>query len=86
MWSDTKVSEQLGIKYPIIQAGMAGNTTPELVAHVSESGGLGTIGAGYFSLERLASEIDAVKALTSQPFAVNLLYLINKGCSRHKWI
>ncbi|MEL0538500.1 nitronate monooxygenase [Staphylococcus debuckii] len=72
MWSDTKVSEQLGIKYPIIQAGMAGNTTPELVAHVSESGGLGTIGAGYFSLERLASEIDAVKALTSQPFAVNL--------------
>lgn len=72
MWSDTKASKQLGIKYPIIQAGMAGNTTPELVAHVSESGGLGTIGAGYFGLERLEEEIDAVKKLTSQPFAVNL--------------
>ncbi|GEP79783.1 NAD(P)H-dependent flavin oxidoreductase [Staphylococcus carnosus] len=72
MWSDTKVSKQLGIKYPIIQAGMAGNTTPELVAHVSESDGLGTIGAGYFGLERLEEEIDAVKQLTSQPFAVNL--------------
>ncbi|WP_412519785.1 NAD(P)H-dependent flavin oxidoreductase [Staphylococcus simulans] len=72
MWSDTKITTQLGIRYPIIQAGMAGNTTPELVANVSNSGGLGTIGAGYFSLEKLADEIDKVKLLTTQPFAVNL--------------
>ncbi|MHD0398294.1 NAD(P)H-dependent flavin oxidoreductase [Staphylococcus simulans] len=72
MWSDTSITAQLGIKYPIIQAGMAGNTTPELVASVSNSGGIGTIGAGYFSSEKLADEIDNVKLLTTQPFAVNL--------------
>lgn len=72
MWFETKASAMLGIKYPIIQAGMAGNTTPELVASVSDSGGLGTIGAGYFSLERLSEEIDKVKLLTAKPFAVNL--------------
>ncbi|MEW9033019.1 MAG: nitronate monooxygenase, partial [Planifilum fimeticola] len=44
----TRVTERLGIHYPIIQAGMAGGTTtPELVAAVSEAGGLGTLGAGY---------------------------------------
>ena len=49
----TEICDVLNIKYPIIQAGMAGSTTPELVATVSNSGGLGTIGAGYFSAERL---------------------------------
>lgn len=72
MWSDTNLSHMLKIKYPIIQAGMAGNTTPKLVAEVSNAGGLGTIGAGYFDVAKLSEEIDAVKALTNQPFAVNL--------------
>ncbi|MEB6835613.1 NAD(P)H-dependent flavin oxidoreductase [Staphylococcus simulans] len=82
MWSDTKITAQLGIKYPIIQAGMAGNTTPELVASVSNSGGLGTIGAGYFSSEKLAEEIDKVKLLTTQPFAVNLFVPSKKHIKR----
>jgi nitronate monooxygenase len=37
--------EMLNIRYPIIQAGMAGQTTPELVAAVSNAGGLGILGA-----------------------------------------
>ncbi|MFB6650172.1 nitronate monooxygenase, partial [Bacillus toyonensis] len=46
----SRVIDTLQIKYPIIQAGMAGAiTTPELVAAVSNSGGLGTLGAGYMS-------------------------------------
>ena len=46
----TRVTERLGIRYPIVQAGMAGGTTtPELVAAVSDAGGLGTLGAGYMS-------------------------------------
>ncbi|RIP23396.1 nitronate monooxygenase, partial [Staphylococcus gallinarum] len=49
----TRVTGLLNVKYPIIQAGMAGSTTPELVATVSNAGGLGTIGAGYFSSDRL---------------------------------
>lgn len=72
MWYQTEVAEKCGIQFPIIQAGMAGSTTPELVANVSEMGGLGTIGAGYMSPERLDEEIQQVKQLTSKPFAVNL--------------
>ncbi|UXR78814.1 MULTISPECIES: nitronate monooxygenase [unclassified Staphylococcus] len=72
MWYQTAITEQCGIQLPIIQAGMAGSTTPELVASVSEAGGLGTIGAGYMTPEKLTQEIQRVKQLTSKPFAVNL--------------
>lgn len=68
----TQFTKYLNVHYPIIQAGMAGSTTPELVAAVSHQGGLGTIGAGYFDTARLEQEIQAVQALTSEPFAVNL--------------
>ncbi len=72
MWYQTELTRRLRLKYPIIQAGRAGSTTPELVAEVSRNGGLGTIGAGYFSPEDLAASIKQVKARTSKPFAVNL--------------
>lgn len=72
MWYKTKVTEQCQIDYPIIQAGMAGSTTPELVATVSELGGLGTIGAGYMTPAALEQEILKVKARTSKCFSVNL--------------
>ena len=68
----TEFTRIFGVKYPIVQAGMAGSTTPELVATVSNSGGLGTIGAGYFTAEKLEDEITAVQELTDLPFAVNL--------------
>ena len=68
----SRVTKLLNIEYPIIQAGMAGSTTPELVATVSNSGGLGTIGAGYFSAERLEKEITYVQQLTDLPYSVNL--------------
>src|SRR5690625_319748 len=73
MWYETKVARTLNIKYPIIQAGMAGGvTTPELVASVSNSGSLGNIGAGYMSAEQLKVNIEKVKQLTDKPFGVNL--------------
>jgi nitronate monooxygenase len=72
MWKND-LTKLLNIKYPIIQAPMAGGpTTPELVAAVSNSGGLGTIGAGYLSPHQLREEIKAVKSLTRDSFAVNL--------------
>ncbi|HET6872132.1 MAG TPA: nitronate monooxygenase, partial [Sporolactobacillaceae bacterium] len=50
MWYEKAWMKPFGVKYPIIQAGMAGGpTTPKLVAAVSEAGGLGTIGAGYLT-------------------------------------
>ncbi|WP_416825582.1 NAD(P)H-dependent flavin oxidoreductase [Ectobacillus polymachus] len=70
----TKLMNMLGIKYPIIQAGMAGSvTTAELVAAVSEAGGLGTLGAGYMKPEVIRSTIAKIRELTAKPFAVNLL-------------
>lgn len=52
---------------------MAGGiTTPELVAAVSNAGGLGSLGAGYMSPEALRKTISEVRGLTDRPFAVNL--------------
>lgn len=72
MWNDNQLTRKLSIQYPIIQAGMAGSTTPQLVASVSESGGLGSIGAGYFTPEQLLEDIAKVRQLTTKPFAVNI--------------
>ena len=65
-------SETLGIQHPIIQAPMAGVTTPEFVAAAAEAGVLGSIGAGYLSGEATREFIREVKKLTDKPFAVNL--------------
>ncbi len=72
MWNKNRLTQMLSIEYPIIQAGMAGSTTPKLVASVSNSGGLGTIGAGYFNTQQLEDEIDYVRQLTSNSFGVNV--------------
>ncbi|AMA73160.1 MULTISPECIES: NAD(P)H-dependent flavin oxidoreductase [Aneurinibacillus] len=73
MWPNTKVSKMLKIDYPIIQAPMAGGvTTPELVAAVSNAGGLGTLGAGYMSPEQIRATIREIRKMTERPFAVNL--------------
>ena len=62
----------LGIKHPIIQAPMAGVTTPEFVAASADAGILGSIGAGYLSAEKTREYIREVKELTNASFAVNL--------------
>lgn len=72
MWR-AKLAEKIGIKFPIIQAPMAGGaTTPELVAQVSNTGGLGSLGAGYMSPTEIRSVIRKIRELTDKPFAVNL--------------
>lgn len=73
MWNKNQLTDMLGIAYPIIQAGMAGGTTtPELIAAVSNAGGLGTLGAGYMKAEDVRAAIRTVKGLTDRPFGVNL--------------
>ncbi|XUX06776.1 nitronate monooxygenase [Sporosarcina sp. UB5] len=64
--------DMLGIKHPIIQAPMAGVTTPQFVAAAAEAGVLGSVGAGYLSAEETRDFIREVKKLTGNPFAVNL--------------
>lgn len=69
----TCVSELLGTRYPLVQAPMAGGfTSPELVAAVSEAGGLGSIGGAMLSPEELRASIRSVRTLTGRPFGVNL--------------
>lgn len=72
-WPDSKITKLLGISLPIIQAPMAGGaTTPELVAAVSNAGGLGSLGVGYMTADEIRSVIKKTRALTHQPFAINL--------------
>ncbi|MFS0576193.1 nitronate monooxygenase [Sporosarcina sp. 179-K 3D1 HS] len=66
------MTEVLGIHHPIIQAPMAGVTTPGFVAASAEAGVLGSIGAGYISAEETRDFIRQVKERTDRPFAVNL--------------
>ena len=69
----TELTEKLGIEYPIIQAGMGGVATAELVAAVSNAGGLGVIGAAMMTPAILREQIQKVKDLTDNPFGVDLL-------------
>ncbi len=69
----TKVTEILGIKYPIVGGAMMWITTPEFVATVSNAGGLGVLASAiYQSREEFADAIDHVNDLTDKPFAVNI--------------
>lgn len=73
MWSNSELAKRLHIQWPIIQAGMAGGTTtPELVAAVSQAGGLGTLGAAYMNAEQIRAAIRAIREQTDKPFGVNL--------------
>jgi NAD(P)H-dependent flavin oxidoreductase YrpB (nitropropane dioxygenase family) len=67
----TPACDLLEIDVPILQAGMAGWTTPELVAAVSNAGGLGIIGGLGRSADELRNEIRRVRELTARPFGVN---------------
>ncbi|MCK4474033.1 nitronate monooxygenase [Candidatus Parcubacteria bacterium] len=72
MFEENKLTQLLGIKYPIIQGGMAGVSESILVSAVSNAGGLGVIGSGFATPEWLDLEIKKIKELTDKPFGVNL--------------
>ncbi|HYE80536.1 MAG TPA: enoyl-[acyl-carrier-protein] reductase FabK [Clostridia bacterium] len=71
----TPLCDVLGIKYPILQGGMAWVATAELAAAVSNAGGLGIIGAGNAPGDYVRKEIKKVKELTDKPFGVNIMLL-----------
>lgn len=72
---ETKITKLLGIKYPIIQGGMAWVADYNLAAAVSNAGGLGLIGAGGMDEEMVREQIRKAKALTDKPFGVNIMLM-----------
>jgi nitronate monooxygenase len=68
----TPLCQTLGISLPIFQAPMAGATTPELAAAVSEAGGLGSLGFAYTQPETMQRDAELVRSRTSGPFNLNL--------------
>lgn len=71
----TEVMKLLNIKYPIFQGGMANIAEHNLVAAVSNAGGLGIIAAGGGTAAMVREEIRKTKELTDKPFGVNLMLL-----------
>lgn len=72
---NTRVTELLGIEYPVIQGGMAWVGTYELASAVSNAGGLGIIGAGGAPASWVLEQIRKAKELTDKPFGVNLMLM-----------
>ena len=73
------IADKIGIKYPIIQGGMAWIAEHNLAAAVSNAGGLGIIAAGNAPSEKVREEIRMAKKLTDKPFGVNIM-LLSDNC------
>ena len=72
---NTRITEMLGIEYPIIQGGMAWVAEHNLAAAVSEAGGLGLIGGANAPGEVVREEIRKARELTKKPCGVNVMLL-----------
>ena len=70
-----KLNEILGIKYPIIQGGMANIATGAFAAAAANAGALGIIGSGGMRVDSLRENIRIAKSLTDKPFGVNLMLM-----------
>jgi nitronate monooxygenase len=78
--SSARFTDLLDVRYPIIQAPMAGGgDTPELVAAVGNAEAIGFIGAAYLTPEQIASTAASVKERTLQPFGINLFAPVAKA-------
>ena len=71
----TEITELLGIKYPILQGGMAWIAESTLASAVSNAGGAGIIAGGAAPIDYLRSEIRKCKELTDKPFGVNVMLM-----------
>src|SRR5689334_9142280 len=72
----TRVCDLLGIEHPVVLGGMGTGTSPDLVAAVSNAGGLGTQGCAGRSPTQIADLVAAIRAQTSRAFGLNLLLFL----------
>src|ERR1700734_1586784 len=71
-WNRNRLTEKLGINYPIVQGPLGGLSSQRLTAAVSNFGGLGSFGAHGLTPEAIKDVIAEIRSLTSKPFAMNL--------------
>jgi enoyl-[acyl-carrier protein] reductase II len=69
------ISEMFGVRYPIVQGGMAWVAEANLAAAVSNGGGLGVIAAGSASADYVREQIRKTRELTDKPFGVNVMLM-----------
>jgi enoyl-[acyl-carrier protein] reductase II len=67
----TRITELFGIEHPILLSGMSWISTPEMVAAVSNAGGLGILATGTLNAEQTRAAVRRVRELTDRPFAGN---------------
>ena len=72
LWNRHRLTEMLGIEYPIIQGPLGGLSSQRLTATVSTFGGLGSFGAHGLAPETIKDVIAQIRSLSSKPFAMNL--------------
>jgi nitronate monooxygenase len=71
MWPSRRLIDLLHVEYPIIQAPMAGAMDGDLVAAVSQAGGLGCLPCAMLNAEKLREEVSKIRASTKKPIALN---------------
>jgi nitronate monooxygenase len=71
-WNRNRLTEKLGIEFPLIQGPLGGLSSQRLTAAVSNFGGLGSFGAHGLAPEAIKEVITQIRSLTSKPFAMNL--------------
>lgn len=67
----TRLTEMVGIQYPIVLSGMSWISTPKMVAAVSNAGGLGILATGPLSADQTRESIREIRKLTNKPFGAN---------------
>jgi nitronate monooxygenase len=73
MWYETKITKLLGIQYPILLGPMGGGfSTPDLLAAVSNAGGLGSYGAYTLTPEQILEADKEIRTKTNKPYNINL--------------
>jgi nitronate monooxygenase len=81
-WNRNRLTDKLGIEYPIIQGPFGGFSSQRLTAAVSNFGGLGSFGALSLAPEAIKDVIAEIRSLTSKPFAMNLWVSMEDGDAR----
>jgi len=70
-WHDRRILDLFGIDLPILQAPMAGVSTPDMAIAVSEAGGLGSLACAQLSVEQARKDLATIRQATTRPINVN---------------